>query len=78
MNRGSTIEDLDRRLTSVAAALAACTDLLRSVDLNAETNIRKIAEALANIYEIQAEIYQMRPDLTPAHIREGRERQGKD
>jgi hypothetical protein len=37
--------------------------------LNPEENIRKIAEVLAEIFEVRMQIFQLRPGLTPDYLK---------
>jgi hypothetical protein len=48
-----------------------CARLIRDLELNAHENIRRIGEALVLIFDIQAHIYEQRPDLTPEHLKKG-------
>lgn len=66
-----SIEDLDKRLRRSSKLLDACATAIRDLELNSEDNIRRIGEALASIFEIQNQIYELRPDLTPGYLKTG-------
>ena len=68
MRRETSLEYLDRRLTRAARILSDCAGLTRDLDLNRRENIRRIGEALARIFEIQHEIYELRPELKPDYL----------
>ena len=68
------LDSLDARLTRAARLLDQSAALIRDLDLDSETNIRKIGEALANVFEIQNDIYEKRPDLMPDHLKPPEER----
>jgi hypothetical protein len=51
--------------------LGDCSRLIRDLELNHKENIRRIGEALVLIFDIQGQIYEQRPDLTPEHAKKG-------
>jgi hypothetical protein len=61
----NSFEDLDKMLTSAASTLDVAAAAIRDLDLAPETNVKRIGEALVSIFQIQHEIYAMRPDLRP-------------
>jgi len=63
------IEVLDERLTEAATRLEGLTDLIRSIDLNPDENVRRIGEAIGQISLIRKDIYARRPDLLPENLR---------
>ncbi len=65
-----SLDRLDRQLTRSAKMLGDCTALIRDLDLEADRNMRRIGEALVRIFEIQGQIYELRPDLTPKYLTE--------
>ena len=58
-------ESLDQLLTAAASQLDDAAGLIRDLDLAPDSNITKVGESLVNIFEIQHEIYAIRPDLRP-------------
>ena len=61
----SKVDRIYKTLWHCAAALDQCAELIRDARLNADTNVHRIGMALANIFEIQNEIFRQRPDLKP-------------
>jgi hypothetical protein len=61
----NSLEALDEMLRSAASTLDAAAAVIRDLDLAPERNVKKIGETLINIFEIQHEIYAIRPDLRP-------------
>src|SRR5882724_210926 len=59
------LDAIDRDLTKAGKLLDRAAAKLRDADFAARRNVRRIAEALAYISEIQFEIYAARPDLLP-------------
>jgi chromosome segregation ATPase len=66
-----SLDRLDIQLNKSARTLDTCRALIRDLDLKPDENIRRIGEALVKIFEIQDQIYERRPDLTPEHLKEG-------
>ena len=60
-----SLDNLNDLLTEAAKLLNNAAEEVRDNKLNKHENIKKIGESLVNIYEIQLEIYKVRPDLTP-------------
>jgi len=68
MKKEVSLDRLDRQLTKSARILDDSARLIRELDFGKE-NIGRIAEALVMIFEIQNQIYEQRPDLTPEHLK---------
>jgi len=68
MKKEVSLDRLDRQLTKSARILDDSARLIRDLDFGKE-NIGRIAEALVMIFEIQNQIYEQRPDLTPEHLK---------
>ena len=60
---------LDRQLTKSARMLSDCARLVKDLDFNRRENMKRIAAALTTIFEVQNQIYERRPDLTPEHLK---------
>jgi hypothetical protein len=68
----ATVEDLHNKLRVAAALLDNAAGEIRDLPLApTKQNVRHIGEALASIFEIMRAIYAVRPDLTPAALKEG-------
>ena len=65
-----SLDRLDERLRKVAEILDRCARLIVDLDLNTHQNLKRIGEALRRIFEIEGEIYELRPDLTPEYLTE--------
>lgn len=62
----SSVEELDRILRASVEQLVECTSIIRDLPLDpAKKNIYKIGKAIAEISELQSEIYQKHPNLKP-------------
>ena len=62
----ASVEDINKLLGSCAAELDHCAGLIRDAGLDpVKENIRRIGFALHNIFEIQHEIYKLKPELKP-------------
>ena len=68
MKKEVSLDRLNRQLTKSARTLDDSARLIRDLDFGKE-NIGRIAEALVQIFEIQNQIYEQRPDLTPEHLK---------
>lgn len=72
----ATLEALYKNLDRAARTLDRAAGQIRDTPLEpTRDNIRRIAKALAEIFEIQQEIYPLRPELIPHHLwdmRDGR------
>lgn len=64
-----SIDRLNRLLAEAGHLLDEASIEIRDMGIDPEQNIRKIAEALVNISEIQLEVYQRRPDLMPDYLK---------
>jgi len=71
MNEEVSLERLNRQLELSTGMLGDCSRLIRDLELNHHENIRRIGEALMLIFDIQGQIYEQRPDLTPEHAKKG-------
>lgn len=66
MKAMATIEDISKILSSCAAELDRCAGLIRDAELvPVKQNIHRIGHALYNIFEIQNEIFKLKPELMP-------------
>ena len=63
------MELLNRLLTEAASKLDKSAALLTELDINKKNNRERIAEALANIFEIQHQIYELKPELKPDYLK---------
>jgi hypothetical protein len=63
------LDSLTALLSEAAKLLDQSAGQIRDTGLNPEENIRKIAEALAEIFEVRMQIFQLRPDLTPDYLK---------
>jgi hypothetical protein len=66
----NSYESLNELLAEAALKLDRAANAVRDLNLSPENNIRKIGEALANVFEIQHQIYALRPDLKPDFLKE--------
>jgi len=65
----ATLEALYENLSRVARALDRAAGQIRDVPLDpARENIRRIGNALDQIFEIQRQIHPLRPELVPVHL----------
>jgi hypothetical protein len=64
-----SLESLNGLLLEAAKLLDQSSHQIRDSGLNSEENIRRIAEALIKIFEVQMQIYQLRPDLAPDYLK---------
>ena len=68
--RRGRYERLDAKLQRAVRLLGESSALLRDLELNPERNIRRIADALWVIFDVQTELYNQRPDLKPEDLRD--------
>ncbi len=66
----TSFELLNQLLVEAAAKLDTAAAMIRDLNLSPPNNIRKIGEALVNVFEVQHEIYEVRPDLKPEFLKE--------
>jgi hypothetical protein len=66
----ASIESIDKMLSDAASLLNTAAIEIRDADLNKKENIQCIGTALTYIFEIQHEIYAIRPDLKPEFLKE--------
>lgn len=59
------LDEIERDLARVAKVLDRMSAKIRDADLDPQRNVRRIGEALVNIFEIRHDIYRKRPDLLP-------------
>jgi hypothetical protein len=59
----NSFEELDDMLKFAALTLDAAAAAIRDLGLTPERNVKKIGEVLVNIFQIQHEIYAIRPGL---------------
>jgi len=72
----TTLEDLENQLTVAAWLLDASAGMIRDCPLNPTAeHIRHVGEALGHVFDIQRAIYELKPDLKPAYLREGNQSQ---
>ena len=71
MKREITLDYLDYSLCRASRLLDNCACLARDLEFNSKENIKRIAEALVQIFDIQNEIYDARPDLMPEWLKPG-------
>ena len=64
------LDNLNTLLAEAASNLDVAASMIRSLELDKQKNVYKVGEALANIFEIQHEIYERRPDLWPRYLKE--------
>jgi len=65
----ASLEQLDNLLSQAANLLDQAGSEIRDLQLNSEENLRKVGEALVNIFEIRLQIFKQRPDLTPDYLK---------
>ena len=62
----SNVEDINRILTECVEQLVECTSIIRDLPLEpARKNIYKLGKAIAEISELQSQIYKDHPHLKP-------------
>jgi hypothetical protein len=66
--RSSSLDAIDRSLRQATKILAATATKIRAAKFAPKRNVFRISHALADIFDIQNEIYRERPDLLPAHL----------
>jgi hypothetical protein len=67
----ASLDELDNQLTAAGMLLDAAAGAIRDCPLTpTQEHIRRIGEALSNVFEIQHAIYELRPDLKPGILRE--------
>jgi hypothetical protein len=64
----ASLENLDGLLQQAGKLLNEAAHEIRDIPLAPEKNIRAIGEVLIRIFEIQRQIYEQRPDLTPPEL----------
>ena len=72
-----TLDSINDLLSDAAKKLDQAAQEIRDAPLEpAKEHIRRIGEALANVFEIQHQIYESRPDLKPAHLKKASKNAG--
>jgi len=67
----ASLESINEKLQVAAEKLDQAATEIRDLPLEPpKQHVRGIGEALANVFQIQHEIYRLRPDLQPAYLRE--------
>ena len=67
----ASIEDLDSTLRVATKLLESATAYVRDIPLApVRENVRSIAEALLKVFALRDAIYELRPDLKPAHLKD--------
>ena len=67
----ASLESINEKLRVAAENLDQAATEIRDLPLEPpKQHIRAIGEALANVFQIQHEIYRLRPELEPAYLRE--------
>lgn len=61
----NSLESLDEMLGSATSTLDLAAAVVRDLGLAPDMNVKRVGEALMLIFEIQHEIYAVRPDLRP-------------
>jgi len=64
-----TLTSINRKLAKAAELLDAASGDIRDVGLSPRENIRKIASALVEVFEVQHQIYRCEPALAPAYMK---------
>jgi len=64
-----SLESLDRKLKEAFAALGGCGELIVELDLQPDPNVRKIGQVIVMLTEINQQVWNVRPDLTPDDAR---------
>lgn len=65
----ATLKSLNGLLTKASRSLDEAASQIRRLGLHPRKNIRRIAEILIAIFEIQEQIHAKRPDLIPNFLR---------
>ena len=66
---GNDYDALNRALTHAALQLDLAAGMVRDLGLAPEQNIKKIGDALAGVFEIQHQLFEIRPDLKPDFLK---------
>ena len=66
----SSFESINRDLTEATSLLNSVANEIRNIDFNKKENLQRIGTALTYIYEIQHDIYAVKPDLKPEFLKE--------
>jgi hypothetical protein len=64
------LEELDAKLHRAIEQLEQCPRLIIDLGLSSEDNLRRIFNAMWEIFGLQRQIYEIRPDLTPESLKE--------
>lgn len=63
------MEKLNQLLIEAASKLDKSARLIAELNLDKVKNRERIADALANIFEIQHQIYELNPELKPDYLK---------
>jgi hypothetical protein len=64
------LEEIDQILHHCRIELDGCAEKIRdNEELSSEKHIRNIGYALSYIFDIQHDIYKLRPELTPDYLK---------
>jgi len=64
----ASVKRLNDILTNASKSLDKAATLIQALDIHPKQNIRKIADLLVVIFEIQEQIHERRPDLIPPFL----------
>lgn len=70
MAQEASLERIAGQLYRASRTLDDCATLIRDLEFNHTQNIRRIANALAEIIEIEMEIWNARPELRPRFVQD--------
>ena len=70
MDRDRELEQLGGKLEAATNLLKESIGLIKTLNLDVPANVKRVAEALANIIELQFQLYHLRPDLAPEYMRD--------
>lgn len=63
------LDSIHKKLLEASSLLDVSAEEIRDADFNKSINIKRIGTALTYIFEIQHEIYKVRPDLKPDFLK---------
>lgn len=64
----ASLKRLNELLTGASKLLNEASYQVRDLDLQPQQNIRKIGELLVDIFDIQMQVHEKRPDLIPEYL----------
>jgi hypothetical protein len=71
MSHDAVLESLALDLQRASELLGNSASRLKQTTLNRSQNFERLADAIRRILEVEQEIYGLRPDLRPEHLKEG-------